>query len=88
MVGRPIDEQGAYVAPTLALHSQTLVFDRARRREIMRIQGVLVLPVGSTIELADPDVSAIVVGVRLSAGAEETPVEVCLDVDVPAEYWD
>jgi hypothetical protein len=59
----------------------------------MRVEGVVILPIGAEIELVDPNVKARVVGVRLLAGfpprddREGRPAHVCLDVEVPEEYW-
>jgi hypothetical protein len=77
-----------YHAPVHALRPETFVHDRARNRQIMRIQGVIPLPIGAEIELYDPNVRATVVGVRLLAGSAHVPVVVCLDVDVPETYWE
>lgn len=82
------DEHGTYAPPTPELGSWTAIHDRARNLQVMRIQGVVVLPVGAEVELVDPNVNAKVVGVRLLAGTNRFPAHVCLDVDVPAEYWD
>ncbi len=60
---------------------------RARDRQVMRIQGTVVLPVGAAIELTDPNLTATVTGIRLLAGDALTAAHVCLDVEVPGEYW-
>ena len=77
-----------YHAPVHELRPETFVHDRVRNRQIMRIQGVVPLPIGAEIELYDPNVRATVVGVRLLAGSAHVPVVVCLDVDVPEAYWE
>jgi hypothetical protein len=77
-----------YHAPVHELRPETFVHDRARNRQIMRIQGVVPLPIGAEIELVNPNVHATVVGVRLLAGSGHVPVAVCLDVDVPEAYWE
>src|SRR5215203_6068871 len=77
-----------YHAPVHELRRETFVHDRARNRQIMRIQGVVPLPIGTEIELYDPNVTATVVGVRLLAGSAHVPVVVCLDVEVPEAYWE
>ena len=77
-----------YHAPVRELRPETFVHDRARNRQIMRIQGVVPLPIGAEIELYDPNVTATVVGVRLLAGSTHVPVVVCLDVEVPEAYWE
>ena len=76
-----------YHAPERELRPETFVHDRARNLPIMRIQGVVPLPIGAEIELVNPNVNATVVGVRLLAGSGNVPVAVCLDVDVPELYW-
>jgi hypothetical protein len=82
------NEDVEYHAPVHALRPETFVYDRARNLQIMRIQGVVPLPIGAQIELVDPNVHATVVGVRLLAGSDHVPVAVCLDVDVPEAYWE
>ena len=82
------DEQGHYVIPTLELAGYTIVVDRERQEVVMRIESVLVLPVGAIVELTDPNVDATVVAVRLLAGNTRMPATVCLDVLVPPAYWD
>ena len=77
-----------YHAPVHELRLETFVHDRVRNRQIMRIQGVVPLPIGAEIELYDPNVRATVVGVRLLAGSAHVPVVVCLDVEVPEAYWE
>src|SRR5215217_4056512 len=77
-----------YHAPVHELRPETFVHDRARNRQIMRIQGVVPLPIGAEIELYNPNVKATVVGVRLLAGSAHVPVVICLDVDVPEAYWE
>ncbi|HZS41960.1 MAG TPA: hypothetical protein VFF06_34255 [Polyangia bacterium] len=63
--------------PTVKLDHQTLVFDLGKNQQVMWIDGVVTLPVGSVIELTNPNVNAVVERVRLLAGI---PVCVCLDV--------
>ena len=82
------NEDVEYHAPVHELRPETFVHDRARNLQIMRIQGVVPLPIGAEIELYTPDVKATVVGVRLLAGSAHVPVVVCLDVDVPEAYWE
>jgi hypothetical protein len=83
-----LNEDLEYHAPVHELRPETFVHDRARNEQVMRIQGVVVLPIGAEIELVNPNVSATVVGVRLLAGSDHVPVAVCLDVDVPEAYWE
>ncbi|MDP9355680.1 MAG: hypothetical protein M3R02_10455 [Chloroflexota bacterium] len=82
-----LNKHGEYEPPTLQLGGRTLVFDRARSAQVMWIQGVVVLPVGAEVELVEPNVTARVINVRLLAGYSDIPTALCLDVDVPAEYW-
>ena len=83
-----LNEDVEYHAPVLELRPETFVFDHTRNEQVMRIQGVVVLPIGAVIELVNPNVNATVVGVRLLAGSDRVPVAVCLDVDVPEAYWE
>ena len=84
------DEYGEREIEERKLGKQTVVHDLNSSRVIMTIDGVVVLPVGAEIELTNPNVNAKVERVRLLADAltnlEE--VVVCLDVRVPAEYYD
>jgi hypothetical protein len=88
-----VDKKGERTTPTIELDRRTLVFDRERNKQVMRLDGVVVLPVGAEIELIEPNVSAIVTGVRLLAGwptkngSKGNPSTVCIDVKVPAEWW-
>ena len=81
------DAEGLYCAPKAQLAERTLVYDRERDLHVLWIQGVVVLPVGATVELSNPHATAEVIGVRLLAGSTSHPVGVCLDVKVPPEYW-
>ena len=83
-----LNEDLEYHAPVHQLRPETFVHDRTRNEQVMRIQGVVVLPIGAEIELVNPNVKATVVGVRLLAGSDHVPVAVCLDVDVPEAYWE
>ena len=80
-------DHGEYIVPRLNLESYTVVVDRARHETVMLIEGVVIMPIGSTIELSEPNVDATVIGVRLLAGSKRVPVCVCLDVEVPESYW-
>ena len=82
------DDDGQFVAPKVQLSERTLVYDKERNLHVMWIQGVVVLPVGATVELTNPNVNAEVIGVRLLPGGTSHPVGVCLDVKVPPAYWD
>lgn len=50
-----------------SLDGMTVIHDRERNRQVMRVQGVVVLPVGAEVELMYPNVKATVIGVRLLA---------------------
>ena len=80
-----LEEMGA---PARPLGSYTVVCDSVTGNVVMRIGGVLPLPIGATIEL-DSHYSVPVVGVRLLRPA--SPVELasilCLDVEVPDDHW-
>jgi hypothetical protein len=82
-----LNERGEYTPGVLDLHDETIVLDRARNEQVMRIRGFAPLPIGAEIELRDPPVSATVIGVRLLAGDARHPAALCLDVEVPASYW-
>jgi hypothetical protein len=68
----------------LKLDNRTLIFDRATQRQVAWIDGVVPLPVGTVIQLGNPNVDAVVATVRFWAAATST---VILDCDVPDAYW-
>jgi len=80
----------ADAVPTMELDRVTLIYDRARGRPLLRLRGVVVVPVGATMALPGFARHAVVVGVRLlagsvpAAGAAENAAYVCLDVEFPA----
>jgi hypothetical protein len=76
--------------PLRALSGETEVYDRERRRPVLRLGGVVVLPVGATVELPASSHDALVVGVRLRRDAPDggEALTVRLEVDIPAAYWD
>lgn len=78
-------------APVWPLGERTLVFDAENQRQVAWLEGRLVLPVGSEVELFDPDTSshgtATVTGIRLLNGTEEAPHQVCLDCSVDSRWW-
>lgn len=82
-----LDENGAYDPPVRELGGLTVIHDRENNTQVMTIKGIVVLPVGAEIELTEPNVNAVVTGVRLLAGTNHSPAHVCLDVRVPPEYW-
>lgn len=79
-------------APEQHVEPQTLVFDLAEQRQVLWLEGQLPLPVGTLIELFDPDLdihsSARVTRVRLLSAAGKVGAQVCLDCDVDATWWD
>jgi hypothetical protein len=82
-----VDADGMYTPEIVDLDGHTIVFDRQRGLQVMRIKGLVVLPIGAEVELVDPNVNAVVKGVRLLAAAGTSPACVCLDVEVPETYW-
>jgi len=67
------------------IRNETYIHDRNRNWRLFSLKGVLVLPVGSEIELPYGPQSAIVTGVRLLSVSGVH--QVCLDVEVPQEYY-
>ena len=67
----------------------TVVHDLDENRVLMKIAGVVPLPVGAEIELLSPNINVTVMRVRLLAGmGEGQPATVCLDVRrPPAASW-
>jgi hypothetical protein len=64
----------------------TVIHDMDRNEAIAELTSVLVLPVGSEVELVNPNINATVVRVRLlAAPTANDPVTVCLDVKVPTQ---
>jgi hypothetical protein len=76
-------------APVVGIRARTLVFDRARQRQVMWIDGLVPLPVGTEVELSHPNVSARVINVRILASVPNVMpyLTLCLDCEVPPEYW-
>jgi hypothetical protein len=81
------NEFGEHIVPSVALEPYTLIFDLERQRPVIRVQGILPLPIGAEIELPEPNLSAAVVQVRLVAGNEGMAAALCLDVRIPPAYW-
>lgn len=84
-IKRDSDGARATLKPPKAKY--TVVLDSRTGRQVMRIPGVVVLPVGAEVELRAPDVNVRVERVRLLACSDDVAAHVCLDVEVPAEYW-
>lgn len=62
----------------------TVIHDVDRDQAIAELTSVLVLPVGSEVELVNPNINATVVRVRLlAAPTPDATVTVCLDVKLP-----
>jgi len=80
------------IAPEWGLNEKTLVFDLVRSRQVAWLSGRLALPVGSKVELFDPDTNthgtATVTGIRLLNGTSHVPNQVCLDCEVESRWWE
>lgn len=83
-------ENGTF--PTWPINGKTLVFDPENNRQVTEFDGQLILPIGSTIELYNPDNNAhgtaTVIGVRVLNGTAQVPNQICLDVEVEDRWWD
>jgi len=80
--------------PKYPLLERTALFDRARQCNVAWVDGLVVLPIGSVVELSDPDaedadknVDALVVAVRLFLPATGNAASVTLDLDVPEAFY-
>jgi hypothetical protein len=75
----------------MALNHQTLLFDPMSNRQVASLDGRFIFPVGSEIELYDPDRNAhgtaTVIKIRLLNGTDTVSHQVCLDVDVDGRWW-
>jgi hypothetical protein len=82
-------EDGTY--PTWPLNDQTLLFGPATNRQVASLDGRIVFPVGSEIELYDSGRNAhgtaTVIKIRLLNGTDTVPHQVCLDVEVDDRWW-
>ena len=75
--------------PLTLLSGETVVFDRARDRPVVRLAGTVVLPLGTTVDLPASAQSAVVVGVRLQSDVRSgDALTLWLEVDVPPAYWE
>jgi hypothetical protein len=74
----------ADAVPTMDLGRVTLIYDRTRQRPLLQLTDVMVVPVGTTLELPAFPRPATVVGVRLVGGGENRTC-LCLDVEVAAD---
>lgn len=78
-------------APLWPIHDQTLVFDVVNQRQVAWLDGRVILPEGSSIELFDAESNthgtATVRGVRLLNGTDTIAHQVCLDCEVEKLWW-
>lgn len=72
----------------LGLDENTYVVDVARQNVVMVLSGLLALPVGSIVELSQPNFEAVVTGARLLVGHGDRPARLRLEVEVPAAWYD
>lgn len=90
----PSHKRGASVDHThpldlaLDLDENTYLVDVARQNVVMVVRGRLALPVGSIIELSQPNFEAVVTGIRLLVGHGDFPARLRLEVEVPAAWYD
>lgn len=76
------DNGGPIPVPHIPAPAQTLVMETISKRQLLWIDGLVMLPVGARIELAEPRADGLVTSVRLwGAGPEGSPVLV-LDVSL------
>ena len=66
----------------LELYPETIILDM-NGAEIVRINGVVPLPIGATVQLGPSMSEAKVIQVRLQCGSTGQPALLCLDVEVP-----
>lgn len=77
-----VNERGDGGPGALDLHPETIVLDRDGV-EVLRIKGVVLLPIGATVQLSTSTVDVKVIGVRLLCAPEGQPAVLCLEVEVP-----
>jgi hypothetical protein len=77
-----VNERGDGGLGALDLRPETIVLDRDGV-EVLRIKGVVPLPIGATVQLGTSEVDVKVIGVRLLCPPEGQPAVLCLEVDVP-----
>ena len=81
-----INERGNDGPGALDLHPETIVLDRDGV-EVLRIKGVVPLPIGATVQLSTSNVDVKVIGVRLICAPEGQPAVLCLEVEaLPPGY--
>jgi hypothetical protein len=59
------DDEGPAGVPQARVPERTLVIDAGSGRLLLQIDGMVTLPVGARVELAEPRSDAIVTGIRL-----------------------
>jgi hypothetical protein len=78
-----VNERGDGGPGALEVHPETIVLDRDGV-EVLRIKGVVPLPIGTTIQLSTSKVEDVkVIGVRLVCAPEGQPAVLCLEVEAP-----
>jgi len=77
-----INERGDGGSGALDLHPETIVLDRDGV-EVLRIKGVVPMPIGATVQLSTSTGDVKVIGVRLLCVPEGQPAVLCLEVEVP-----
>ncbi len=75
--------------PRVAMPAETLVMDAGTHRQLLWIDGCLLLPVGARLELAEPRADAEMTRVRLW-GADSGKSTLVIDVMLiePGEFTD
>ncbi len=68
-------------SPLVSLAPHTVVYDHKLKVVIMRLHGVVTLPIGAQIELVETKSYARVTGLRLLASVGDAPATLCLDVE-------
>jgi hypothetical protein len=78
-----INERGDEASDALDLHPETIVLDRDGG-EVLRIKGIVPLPIGATVQLGTSKVEDVkVIGVRLLCAPEGQPAVLYLEVEAP-----
>jgi hypothetical protein len=77
-----VNVRGAGAPGALDLHPETIFLDRDGA-EVLRIKGVVPLPIGATVQLSAPNGDMKVIGVRLLCAPEAQPAVLYLEVEVP-----
>jgi hypothetical protein len=77
-----VNERGDGRPGALDLHPETIVLDR-EGAEVLRIKGVVPLPIGATVQLSTSKVDVQVIGVHMLCAPEGHPAVLCLEVEVP-----